>query len=263
MRVTSLHRYPVKSLAGLDEEWLDIAPGGPVGDRRWAVVDLEGAKVTARKVPAMLALRAELTPEGVRLRTPDGSVLEVARPAGGRRVPVDFSRLDDAVDAGEEAAGFLSTGLGRAVRLVWQPAVEERSVKPDNGGLPGEVLSLADAGPLLLTSEASLARLQEWVGVEPHLSMARFRPNVVVDGGEPFEEDGWGTVRLGELAFRVQHTCDRCVLTTIDPVTLTRGPEPIRTLSLHRKWDGAVWFGIWLVPRGSGRIAVGDRVTVG
>lgn len=136
----------------------------------------------------------------------------------------------------------------------------ERSVNPSNGGADGDVLSLADPGPLLLTSDRSLAQLQEWVGEEPHISMMRFRPNVVVDGGQAFEEDTWPGVRLGDLEFRVQQTCDRCVMTTIDPVTLAKGPEPLRTLARHRKWDGKTWFGVWLVPQSVGGIELGDEV---
>jgi uncharacterized protein YcbX len=261
VRVSALHRYPVKSLAGLDEQHLFIAPGGAVGDRRWAVVDAGGRRVTARQVPAMLRVHAAVENGGLRLRVADGTALEVAEPVDGVRVRVDFSGLEHATDAGDRAAHFLSTALGRAVRLVWQPEVGERPVNPENGGLDGEALSLADAGPLLLASVTSLARLQAWVGPDPVLSMARFRPNVVIDGATAFEEDGWSAVRIGDQEFRVQQTCDRCVLTTIDPVTLATGPEPIRTLARHRTWDGKVWFGVWLVPSGSGRIAVGEAVS--
>ena len=95
--------------------------------------------------------------------------------------------------------------------------------------------------------------------------MLRFRPNVVVDGEAPFAEDDWSSVRLGETAFRVAGRCDRCVMTTIDPVSLARGKEPIRTLAKHRKKDGKTYFGVWLVPVLDGRpavVAVGDDVSV-
>ncbi len=49
-------------------------------------------------------------------------------------------------------------------------------------------------------------------------------------------------------------------MTTIDPVTLASGKEPIRTLARHRRWDGRTWFGIRLVPLGIGTIRVGDLV---
>lgn len=261
MLVTSLSRYPVKSLAGVPVASLDVQPWGPVGDRRWAVVDAAGDRVSAREAPAMLHLRALPYDDGVRLEA-GGDVLDVPTPYDGPLVPVGISRQGVATDAGDDVAKLLTAALGREVRLVWQSDPTVRSVNPSNGGLDGEVLSLADAGPLLLTSESSLARLQEWVGPEPALAMARFRPNVVIEGAEPFAEDGWREVRLGDLDLRVQQTCDRCVLTTIDPVTLARGPEPIRTLARHRRWDGKVWFGVWLVPRSTGTVRVGDAVVV-
>ncbi len=262
MQITSLRRYPVKSMAGVEEPFLDIDRGGPAGDRRWAVVDADsGEKVTAREVPRLLHLVAHTTDSGLRLRTLDGRTLEMAFPRDGRSVTTSFSRLSHALDAGDEAADLLSLELGRPLRLVWQASVTARSIRPDLGGLEGEPLSLADAGPLLLTSEASLAQLQEWVGLDTDLAMARFRPNVVIDGDEPFAEDTWGRVRLGEVDFRMQQTCDRCVMTTIDPVTLEKGKEPIRTLSQHRKWDGSVWFGVWLAPLGQGRVHLGDAVS--
>jgi uncharacterized protein YcbX len=260
VRITALYRYPVKSLRGSAETELEIEPWGPAGDRRLALVDEVGDQVTAREEPSLLSFRAVADPDGVRIEASDGRRLAVPVPRDGARVRTGFSRLDHATDAGDDAARFFGSRLGRPVRLVWQADPRERSVNPANGGLAGEVLSLADAGPLLLTSERSLARLQEWIGAEPEMSMERFRPNVVIDGTLPFEEDAWPRVRLGDLELRVQQTCDRCVMTTIDPVTLAKGHEPIRTLAKHRKWDGKTWFGVWLVPRSAGRIEVGDLV---
>jgi uncharacterized protein YcbX len=90
-------------------------------------------------------------------------------------------------------------------------------------------------------------------------------PSLVVDGDEPFAEDRWPFVRIGGVSFRVSGVCDRCVMTTIDPVSLVRGKEPIRTLAKHRKKDGKTYFGVWLVPVLDGRpavVAVGDDVSV-
>jgi uncharacterized protein len=259
--ITALYRYPVKSLRGSAETSLEIGPAGPVGDRRWALLDEAGQRVTARSEPSLLAFTAVAGADGsVVVTTPDGRRLPVAVPQHGALVPTGISRVPFATDAGDEAAELFSAALGRAVRLVWQADPGRRPVNPGNGGLAGEVLSLADAGPLLLTSARSLAQLQEWVGDEPALDMRRFRPNVVIDGGAPFEEDTWPSVCLGGQEFRVQQTCDRCVMTTIDPDTLARGPEPLRTLNKHRRWDGKTWFGVWLVPRTPGVLRLGDAV---
>lgn len=103
-----------------------------------------------------------------------------------------------------------------------------------------------------------MQQLQTWVGDEPRLSMQRFRPNIVVDGEVPFAEDGWAQVRLGDMLFRVQELCDRCVMTTIDPDTLVKGPEPLLTMERHRGWDRKTFFGIRLVPQRDGQVCIGD-----
>ena len=93
--------------------------------------------------------------------------------------------------------------------------------------------------------------------------MNRFRPNVVVAGCMPWEEDDWRRARVGAVPLRLPKGCDRCVVTTTDQLTGERGVEPLRTLARFRKWtDGKVYFGVNAVPDARGTIAVGDRLTV-
>src|SRR5690606_27859680 len=103
----------------------------------------------------------------------------------------------------------------------------------------------------------SLRRLDDWIaegavarGEEPPgpLDVARFRPNLVIDGTEPFAEDSWTSVRIGEIDFRVTELCDRCATTIWDPDTQEGGKEPLRTLAKYRRWDGNTWFGVRLIP---------------
>ncbi|KQM81246.1 MOSC domain-containing protein [Agromyces sp. Leaf222] len=265
MHLTRVRLYPVKSLGGLDVRSARVEPWGLAADRRWAVVDDAGRTVTARERNQMLALTAEpLADGGVLLGSAASDPLRVDVPADAAPVAVGVSRQGTALPAGGEANDWLSTHLGQPVRLVWQPDPTVRAVSGDHGGLDGDRMSLADAGPLLLTTEASLAALNAWTDEgAPELDMLRFRPNVVVDGDEPFAEDEWGFVTLGEVRFRIAGGCDRCMMTGIDPFTLQRGLEPIRTLSKHRRRDGKTWFGVLLVPQNEGEIAVGDAVAIG
>ena len=95
------------------------------------------------------------------------------------------------------------------------------------------------------------------------MEMLRFRPNVIIDEvPEPFEEDGWRTIRIGDVPFRFAETCDRCVMTTLDPITLEGGKEPLRTMARYRKWDHKTWFGIRLIPLTVGTVHVSDDVEV-
>lgn len=214
----------------------------------------------------MLGLSAQAKEDGgLRLDARDGSGIDVRVPLDGDFALTSISRLRAVRLADAAAHQWLSTQLSRSVRLGWLDDPRRRPVSPAHGGLDGESLSLADAGPLLLTSETSLALLNEWIcGASDHpeaVVMARFRPNVVVAGiDEPFAEDGWARVRIGGVTFRQAERCDRCMMTMIDPETLAQGKEPLRSLARHRRDDGKVWFGIRLIPESTGRIDVGDSV---
>jgi uncharacterized protein YcbX len=274
VRVTSLTAYPVKSLGGADLASAQVEARGLRGDRRWAVVDPDGTKVTAREEHALLGLRATpLAGGAVRLLSPVGDPLEVAPPRDATPVTVRFSGQQEARPAGAEADAWLSERIGRPLRLVWQDDATHRPIRPDMGGLAGDQNSLSDAAPLHVTSEASLRRLNDWVtetalerGEQPGAPLGhdRFRPNVVVDGSEPFVEDSWAGARIGDVSFRATMVCDRCVMTTIDRATGESAGEPIRTLARHRRWDGATWFGIRLTPvlplAPGATIRVGDAV---
>lgn len=273
MRVTQLRLYPVKSLGGMDIESARVEPWGIEGDRRWGLVDPSGEKVTAREEHALLRLRAEqVDDETIRIHDGGESIL-VDIPLGLPPIPVSHSRQGFAPPADLDVSEWISDRVGRPLRLVWQEEPRMRRMSGAHGGLEGDTLSLADAGPLLMTSQTSLARLQEWVDeraaeegesapTEP-LSMIRFRPNVVIDGEAAFAEDGWPTVRIGDIDFRTAEVCDRCVMTTIDPETQAGGKEPVRTLARHRAWEGKTWFGTRLVPLADGELHVGDEVVPG
>ncbi|HET9188129.1 MAG TPA: MOSC N-terminal beta barrel domain-containing protein [Acidothermaceae bacterium] len=292
MRVTTLRIYPVKSLAGITVERADVEPWGLARDRRWGVFDEAGDSVTSRQLHDMLGLRAEpLDPATIRITDRDGGSVDVEAPVGGVPTPVTLTGQQTAIPAKSEAHDWLSQRVGHRVRLLWQPDPTRRPISVNHGGLPGDSLSLADDGPLLLATESSMAQLNAWIqqdeglpdvpdidpgdvsgpggqatpardGFAP-LDIVRFRPNVVIDGDAPFAEDDWTSVRIGDVEFRTTVRCDRCVMTTIDPVTLAGGKEPIRTLARHRRWAGKTWFGIRLAPRSTGVISVGDQVVAG
>ncbi len=127
-------------------------------------------------------------------------------------------------------------------------------------GRAGDRVSFADGYPLLLTSEASLSELNR--RLETPVPMDRFRANLVVDGSDPFEEDRWARIRVGDVELRVVKPCARCVVTTTDQATGSRSREPLRTLATFRNEGGRVLFGENLIHDGPGRLRVGNRVDV-
>ena len=271
MHVAGLHIYPVKSTRGRDVPTAVVQPWGLAGDRRLMVVDADSRHLTAREEPRLLSVSAvERGASQLILQGPHADPV-VVHITGQQTTRVQIWRDEvSAARPSAEADIWFSKLLGRDVQLVWLGDPTGRPVNPAYGAT-GDTVSFADAYPLLLTATASLSQLNDWIvtaamdrgepDVEP-LPMRRFRPNVVVETTEPFAEDGWRKIRIGSVPFRVAKGCDRCVLTTIDPDTLIKGPEPIRTLARHRKRDGKVWFGINLIPDGTGPIRVGDAVEV-
>jgi uncharacterized protein len=158
---------------------------------------------------------------------------------------------------GEDAAGWFSEYLECTCSLVYMP---DRVVRPaDPTYAPsGTRVSFADAFPFLLISEASLTDLNSRLATP--LPMNRFRPNLVVGGGEPYQEDEWSGITVGEIRMQVVKPCSRCVITTTDQNTAERGKEPLRTLATYRRQDGEVMFGQNVVHENQGKLRLGDTV---
>ncbi|MFD7644777.1 MOSC domain-containing protein [Kitasatospora sp. NPDC059795] len=283
----SLHLYPVKSMYRLSPASAEVQPWGLAGDRRWMLVDADGVALTQRDEPSIGRFRPSPSADGASLTLtgPDGAAhtLPVPTLAGGAEeasVEVWGTRFSAATAAKDTCAWLaerLPAKLGE-VRLVHldRPGTS-RPIDPKYAG-PDETVSMADGYPLLVTTTASLAELNARIA-EDHpgdarkgaaLPMERFRPNLVVAGTEPWEEDGWRRIRVGALEFRVVKPCGRCVVTTTDQETgERRGPEPLRALARHHKFGQKLVFGQNLIPvrptpeaEVLGTLTVGDEVEV-
>lgn len=267
MHVAEIRIYPVKGLRGRPVTEAVVEPWGLAGDRRYMVVDAESGRfLSQRELPRMAVLEAAPRPGGLDLSGPGLGLLAVDTPGAGapsRAVTVWRDSLQ-ARDAGDAAAAWLSGALGRACRLVHMadPAAARR-VDPDYAEA-GDRVSFADGFPLLVTNAASLADLNRRLGAP--VSMDRFRTNVAVVGAEAWAEDGWQRLEIGPVPFAGTKDCARCAVTTVDQDTGERSPEtePLRTLAqFRRKAGGRIIFGQNLIPRGTGRIALGDTVRPG
>jgi len=268
LTLTSLHRYPVKSCRGESVPDLLVEPWGLAGDRRWMLVDEAGSVITAREVNRLVLIDPVITPYGLVVNAPDLPALTVPTPDPEAQTPVNLWKSHlTAASAGAEADAWFSKAMGRTARLVHLDDPTRRPTSPDFSE-PDDRVSFADGYPMLLATEESLAALNDVVlERSPHprepLPMTRFRPNFVVAGAEAWAEDDWRRVRIGDATFRAVKGCARCVLTTIDPETGLREKEPIASLARIRRWDGATWFGVNLVPDTPGvTIRVGDEVEV-
>ena len=256
--------YPLKSGAGIDLDASEMEPCGLRGDRRWMATDGDGVCVTARERPQLVRIRAESDGAALRLEMRGHEPLAVRCPDAGApaaRVWI-WGQACSALDAGDVAARWMSDAIDKPVRLVAMDDRYKRRPDPDCT-LPDDEVSFADCYPVLAIGRSSLDDLN--TRTPAPVSMRRFRPNFVVSGGEPYEEDGWRRIRIGTVEFEGVENCERCELPTVDPDSGVPDPrrEPMRTLARYRRrTSGGVFLGQNLVPRGTGTVRVGDRVVV-
>jgi uncharacterized protein YcbX len=222
------------------------------------IVDEHGMFVAQRSVGGLgIAIPAMCLIEP---RIGDGT-LELAAPGmPGLALPIDgggsvrdaqiWRRRRPVIDQGDEAAEWCTAFLARArqgrYRLV--------RVSDDDPAAPG----FADTAPVLVISRASLDALNRRLATP--VGMDRFRPNVVLEGGNAHVEDGLDRLRFGTVELVGAGLCVRCSMPTIDQRSAAPGKEPIRTLATYRTADGGIVFGRHFAPSASGTISVGDRV---
>ncbi len=259
IEIASLHVYPLKGGQGIPLDAVGLDAIGPEHDRRWMVVDPDGNLVTQREIAALCRVVARPSGRGLRLEAPGTAALEVATPPeDGRHLTVRvWSDAVEAVDAGPEAAQWCADFLSAPVRLVHLAERANRRTDPVYDPIGGPV-GFADGYPILLATESSLADLNRRLAIP--LGMNRFRPNIVVRGTEPFAEDDWTRFSVNGIGFDVVKPCARCVVTTTDQQSGERGVEPLRTLATFRKRGSGVMFGMNVVHRGEGRIAIGQEL---
>jgi MOSC domain-containing protein len=265
----AVNRFPVKSCRGQAMDTAVVERQGLAGDRRWMIVDDDGVQITAREQPRLVLVEPTLHDDGsLDLTSPGLPALHVGVPGGGRHLAVDVWRTEVLASLADDAAhAWFSKVIDQPARLVYLDDTDRRRPNQQRAR-PEDRVSFADGYPLLVVTTASLDALNELIAAGPRadegpLPSARFRPNLIVHGTEAWAEDGWRRFRVGDAYFRSVKGCDRCVLTLVDPVTAERSKEPIATLARHRKWDGATWFGMNLIPDNPGAtVRVGDEVEI-
>jgi uncharacterized protein YcbX len=272
MHLSRLFIYPVKALAGFAVECAEIDELGLVGDRRFLVIDSTGRTLTQRDLPKMALIQTALSETELVLTDSTGSSISVARksisPTESVLVSVWQSKGLLAEDCGRDVAGWLSSFLGVDAQLVRIGAQFRRPILDPQRASDNDLVSFADGYPFLVVSESSLANLNARLVAksEATVPMNRFRPNLVVSDCEPFAEDGWMRVQIGKAIFRSGGPCSRCIVTTTDQTSATRGVEPLRTLATFRRDSDhptKVNFGQNLIHETKlGLIRVGDVVGV-
>ena len=247
MHIASLHRYPVKGLAGetLDSVELSVGAGVP-HDRRFAVLrgdtafDPASPRWVAKEKCVMLVRDHALA--RLRLRfDPDTLAVELRAPGE--------PALETSLAAPE--------GRARAADYV------ARVVEP-KGGTP----RLVEAGAMSFTDvpencvsivhHASIEALGAAMGAT--IDPLRFRANVYVTGGAAFEEFGWlGARSRWAASWCVRSRASRAVPR---PASIPRsGERDLGVPKALKQHFGHVDMGVYAEVVRAGRVAAGDPVT--
>ncbi len=252
--LTALHLHPVKSCGGLAPVQALLIETGLEFDRAWMVVDEAGEMVTQRDLPRMALVRPTMRGSDIVLRAPGMLALHIALDTVEE--PTRVRVWNDEVQAytmGSLAAQWFSDFLGQKVRLVrFDPEQKRLSSRRWTGAIEAEN-AFSDGYPLLVTSTASLADLNQRLAAKgvPPVTMERFRPNLVLDGLQPYDEDHLDELTVataeGPVRLKLVKPCARCSIPNVDPASAATGTEPGDTLAGYRadpRVDGGITFGM-------------------
>jgi uncharacterized protein YcbX len=249
-RVVRLRVTPVKGLALVERDAVDIGPHGVAEDRRFFLVGPDGRHRSGlahgplvRIVPSY-----DSAAERLELRFPSGEVVAASALPAGDAFEVPWSErrtlLARPVPGFDEA---LTAYTGIPLRLV----------RAEPGHRPS-------SAHVTIISTASLEALERGAGLPDPLDDRRFRMLVTIDGVPPYAEDAWvgGHVAVGDAVVRVDVPAARCATTTRDPSTGVRDIDVLRLLAEVRGVSErkTVDLGVYTDVTRPGRVAVGDVV---
>ena len=251
--IKSIHIAPVKSLALIDADTVQVGVHGISEDRRFLVRSREGVLVTQRQIGKLALVRADYcaASDTLRLEFPDETSLSGSPELGDKL----------------ETKVFRRTVSGNAVKGGWSAALSEfcgaelTLIKSDSEG------ECFDEYPVSLLSQASIEHLGNMAQNGSRLEYRRFRPNLLLDGCDAHEEDTWlgKDVMIGsDLRLRVEKLDPRCAITTLNPDTGERDLDAPRLILGYRSevsGSGAC-FGIYAAVVTPGAVSVGDEVRV-
>jgi uncharacterized protein YcbX len=245
-RVTRLSIAPVKGLALVDVDRVQIGRDGVAEDRRLYLLDERGAVVTLRRHPRLSTVVPELDLSA--------GTLALTFP-GGERVTGSLDELGSGVSA-------RLYGRDRPGRVVLGPFADALAA------YAGEPLSLVlldreglgwDEGPVSLISRASM--LAESPPDGERTASRRYRMLIEVDGVDAYVEDGWvgQRVRVGDVVLHEVTPLGRCTVPDHDPDSGEKDWVAVRALLDAR---GTSTLGVFCEVAEPGTVRVGDAVEV-
>ncbi|KAF2238167.1 MOSC-domain-containing protein [Viridothelium virens] len=290
--ITSLRIYPIKSCRGIPVTSRKLLKTGLFLDRNWMFVDAATNKfITIRQHSKMTLIDTALSDDQLHISIRGtGTQISILAPPPLEWLQENCVLCSDVEIWGDKTDAWMYPAdltkpfgalLGPEIRLVYKAASQPRLC--DANGSP-ELLGrmqnhhFADMMSVLVGSEASLAELNRRLAAGGHdeLTIERFRPNIIVRGGEPWSEDRWKRLRIytpgvrtfdQSLKLDCPARCLRCQVPNVNPETgVKHDAQPWKTLCEYRRIDlgfkGKPVFGMLCVPANEGVIEVGMRLEV-
>ncbi|BFU96939.1 MAG: molybdenum cofactor sulfurase [Nitrospira sp.] len=275
--VTSLWRYPVKSMGGEELAAAEVTAYGLLGDRAYALIDsADGKAATAKnpgKWPTMFAFRAAFVEPpkkgtaipAVRITLPNGETVNTT----AAECDHVLSRILNRTVTVAKAEGGRVSGVQTSLR-AWSGKSEEYRLDIEGIDQRDSVQDFTlptgtffDGALVHLVTTATLSRLHE-LYPSGHFEAPRFRPNVVVDvgsGEKRFLEQSWigRTVAIGDVMLKITDPCARCVMTTLPQGDLPKDTGILKTAVQHSQG----YVGVYAAVVSEGTIKRGDTVSVG
>ncbi|MEH7535397.1 MOSC N-terminal beta barrel domain-containing protein, partial [Bacillus toyonensis] len=204
-------RHPIKSFRGENVQQTYIASYGLYGDRSHAFLDetRPGKYLTATQLPEMIGYTASFIGEEsldiyppIKIISPEGKIYKWG----------DQELLKEL----EQKSNRQIEGIQYSPQQVPLGAIEEEHV--------------------LIVTDTSLQKMSNLWGQD--VNHRRFRPNLIFSLYEniPFAEDTWfgKCIRIGEVELEIVRHCERCMIITIDPNTLTLETTLLKTIVQKR-----------------------------
>ncbi|CAI9087998.1 OLC1v1022225C5 [Oldenlandia corymbosa var. corymbosa] len=261
----SISIYPIKSCMGFSVDSWPLTSTGLLHDREWLLKSPSGEILTQKKVPDMCYITTFIDLNmGIMFvnspRCKDKLQIELRSDLFlPRKDEVDIrTQRFEVLGYHNEVDIWFSNAIGRPCTLV-------RSLRPQtygcaSGKLCGDYvtkMNFANEGQFLLISEESVSNLNNRLRSSPQkglqgqriqIDAKRFRPNLIVSGGEPYAEDQWRSLRIGNKDFTSMGGCNRCQMINLSfqAGKVQRSSEPLSTLATYRRVKGKILFGILL-----------------
>ncbi|MEP7247128.1 MAG: MOSC N-terminal beta barrel domain-containing protein [Gammaproteobacteria bacterium] len=226
--VRELRIYPVKSARAIPKSQVRLGVTGLEWDRHWMAANPQGVFMSQRTQPRLALVEPEIGANELILRAPDMAALHVPlEPQGAPRGAQVWKDSISALDQGNAAAEWLSKVLDQEARLLRIDPVLDRHASAEFAGPTLAPVTFADGFPILVVNLASLTHLNS--RMPQPVPLERFRPNIVLEGLEPFDEDRISTLQIGNITLRLVKPCTRCIITSTDQRTgeLSTNPLPV------------------------------------